>query len=375
MRDMKHTLLLLTAGFALACATRETSLDGGETGSDTASSSGAGESDTTDTIDTEFSCSVLAQDCPAGHKCTYSSHETPLTVCVAVSEFGLSGQAGQPCTSEGNGVDTCDATSMCWGWWKHQPSWDPDPPGDCVLYCTDTPEDPQCADGKVCGPEGFFLCVHDCDAFLQNCPTGQKCVPYSSDGSPFFTYEAYKCVDIGGDQQPGESCISDGVATMNDDCALGGFCANVVADGDLLLGECFGMCTGWPDDPSCPPGQVCDLWGQGGPFVCETPCDPLANDCKPGTGCHWWTGFDCLPTTDDIPVGEPCAHTGQCTAGAFCADASVLPTCSDSSCCVPHCNLLEPDCSELPGTECAPFFELGMAPSGFEHIGVCIVMP
>src|SRR5690606_22322482 len=237
MPNNNKLTLLLVAGLGLGCAAREISLDGDdhgddgddhgrETGSETTSSSGTSGSDDEDDVvpDLDPSCSVLDQDCPVGQKCTYPSHEEPLTACVEASGPW---PAGLPCTWKGDGLDTCDASSICWDWWHHP--WDPELEGVCVPFCTDTAEGPRCADGKACGPEGFFLCADDCDMFLQNCPTGQKCVPYSSYGSGFPTER--KCVDIGGDQQPGEPCESDGLASMNDDCALGGFCWGSAPDG------------------------------------------------------------------------------------------------------------------------------------------------
>jgi hypothetical protein len=62
-------------------------------------------------------------------------------------------------------------------------------------------------------------------------------------------------------------------------------------------------------------------------------------------------------------------------AGNICLDATVVPDCLGSACCSSFCNInLGPEqCDALPGTACVSFFEPGLAPIGYEHVGVCIV--
>ena len=55
--------------------------------------------------------------------------------------------------------------------------------------------------------------------------------------------------------------------------------------------------------------------------------------------------------------------------------AEVLPDCQGSGCCTPFCEVMLGDaqCDAVPGTSCVPFWEEGLAPEGYEHIGVCVV--
>ncbi len=134
--------------------------------------------------------------------------------------------------------------------------------------------------------------------------------------------------------------------------------------------------SGTPNTPICPPGLNCVLLSQAGPWLCTQYCDPLAPDCDEGLGCYWAsTHFDCIFTAENIPTGEPCGYINDCAPGNLCADAAVLPSCVGSACCTKYCNLPDGDagCVEQPGTACVPFFEQGMAPDGFEHVGVCVL--
>ena len=107
--------------------------------------------------------------------------------------------------------------------------------------------------------------------------------------------------------------------------------------------------------------------------LCIALCDPLIQDCGAGLGC-FVTGsdFNCVFTTDEVPMGEPCGYINDCAPGNFCADAASLPSCDGSACCASFCNLEDPLCL-LAQTECVSFFDEGMALPGFEDVGVCIV--
>ncbi len=214
-----------------------------------------------------------------------------------------------------------------------------------------------------------------CDPFMQNCPEGEKCVPYSSTGSEQF--DAHKCVPVLGEQPAGEPCTYAGTAESTDDCDATGVCWNVHDVDGELVGTCYTFCMGTVDTPECPEGTVCPISGSGSLDLCVDTCDPIAQDCDDeGTACYYWaTGsFVCIPPLTDLPPGATCGFINDCTA-ALCVTAEVLPTCDGSSCCASWCDvdLGDDQCAAVPGTACVVFFEQGMAPSGYDHVGVCIV--
>ena len=57
--------------------------------------------------------------------------------------------------------------------------------------------------------------ISECDSFLQDCPAGEKCVPYASSGG---TWDHNKCVPVTGDLGEGEACVSEGPVFATDDC-------------------------------------------------------------------------------------------------------------------------------------------------------------
>jgi hypothetical protein len=215
----------------------------------------------------------------------------------------------------------------------------------------------------------------DCDMYEQDCPDGEKCVPYGSTGGG---WDAYKCVPILGDQAPGEPCTYGGVLESTDDCDATSLCWDVMDVDGEPIGTCMAICTGTVEDPECPPKSDC-LIRNFNYNVCIPTCDPIIQDCGEGLACFWANyNFNCIFTTDDIPAGEPCSFINDCAAGLSCLTAEVLPGCEGSACCSGYCdlNLGDGACEALlPGTVCVSFFEEGMAPSGYEHVGVCILPP
>jgi hypothetical protein len=214
----------------------------------------------------------------------------------------------------------------------------------------------------------------ECDSYLQNCPVGEKCVPYGSDGGE---WDAFKCVSIMGEQAPGEPCSYGGVVEASDDCDATSGCWNVQNVDGEPIGTCHLFCAGTPDDPVCPPGSSCTISGDESPAYCVAICDPVAQDCEPGLGCYHAgsTGFQCFLSAQNLPAGEPCGYLDDCAPGLVCLDASVLPTCNGAACCSTFCDLGLGDaqCDAIPGTSCVPFYQEGTAPPEYEHVGVCIV--
>jgi hypothetical protein len=219
-------------------------------------------------------------------------------------------------------------------------------------------------------PEDDFMAESQCDPFMQDCPEGEKCVPYGSTGG---NWDANKCVPVTGDGQTGDTCTWAGIVEATDDCGADSVCWDVMDVDGQLVGVCTPFCGGTADAPICDPGSSCIIANDGSVTLCLTTCDPLLQDCSDGLACFWAnTDFNCIFTTQNIPTGEPCGFINDCAAGNLCTDAANLPVCNGSACCASYCDLTDPTCG-VEGTECVTFFEEGMAPPGYEDIGVCIL--
>jgi hypothetical protein len=212
-------------------------------------------------------------------------------------------------------------------------------------------------------------CSLACDPFLQDCPEGEKCVPYASSGG---TWDAFKCVPVLGDGALGETCTYDGAVIATDDCDATSHCWNVDGEG---VGTCHAFCMGSPSNAVCPTDFHCLLSGTGIPSLCSRNCDPLTQDCNPGLACFWANGnFTCFLSTQNILTGEPCGYINDCAPGNICLSAEALPACEGSTCCGSYCNinLGDAQCDAVPGTVCVPFFGEGEARPGYEHVGLCV---
>mgnify|MGYP006921782934 CR=1 FL=1 len=81
-----------------------------------------------------------------------------------------------------------------------------------------------------------------CDIFAQDCPEGEKCVPFASTDSG--VWDGNKCVPVQGDQAPGEDCTWTGIVEATDDCDANSICWNAELVGDQYVGTCVAQCTG-----------------------------------------------------------------------------------------------------------------------------------
>ena len=217
-------------------------------------------------------------------------------------------------------------------------------------------------------PDDFGV-ADACDPWAQDCPEGEKCVPYGSTGG---NWDANKCVPLMGNQMVGEPCTWGGLVDATDDCDATSLCWGVNPEN---VGTCQPFCTGVPDDPMCPPEHICI--SSEALNVCITTCDPILQDCGEDLACYWANnGFHCIFTDQDIPPGQPCGLINDCEGGNVCLVEEVLPNCLDAACCTPFCDLDAPGsvCEILPGTSCLPFFPGDDAPPGYENVGVCILM-
>ena len=214
-----------------------------------------------------------------------------------------------------------------------------------------------------------------CDVWKQDCPAGQKCVPYAEGGG--VAWNALKCVDITGDGAVGDPCtVVGGGGSGIDDCALGMLCWDVDERGH---GTCVAMCSGSPDGPTCPPKSSCSISGDGALNICIFDCDPLLQDC-PGADLCIPVGEGFLCAQDDSgdggQVNDPCEYANTCDPGLVClntANASVTCQQGSQGCCQPFCEFPGSPCPN-PDQQCLPWYDPMMPiPPGNEDVGVCAI--
>ena len=216
---------------------------------------------------------------------------------------------------------------------------------------------------------------NECDIFAQDCPPGQKCMPWANDGGS--SWNATRCTPIAEDPgEPGDPCMVEGSGVSGiDDCELGALCWNV--DPETNEGSCVAMCTGGFDHLVCEdPDTYCVVTAEGVLLPCLPSCDPLAQDCAEGQGCYPFVeNWGCSPdASGDMGVfGDPCEFVNVCDPGLICVNAALVPDCEGGlGCCTEVCDLSAPVCTGA-GQECLPWHEDGDAPIGYENVGACLL--
>ncbi len=195
--------------------------------------------------------------------------------------------------------------------------------------------------------------TEDCEFFDPDaCRSSERCVPWGPVGDP-----------------EGIGCMPEPKAQP---LALGDACQRSCADDPTVL----------RGDDACPPGAICDPYGDSPTCValCEddsAPCDGdrvcvthatrqsgdfgLCRDCNPtlengfngciqGLTCVVGTsGFDCQPAGETVEGGS-CTLINECVPGLICLN-DPFPGC-DGSCCTAYCIPDIVSCSN--GLECLP---------------------
>ncbi|MEZ4383711.1 MAG: hypothetical protein R3A79_20435 [Nannocystaceae bacterium] len=222
---------------------------------------------------------------------------------------------------------------------------------------------------------------NECDIWAQDCPVGEKCMPWANDGGN--AWNATKCSAI--DANPaaiGDPCNGGGVSG-EDNCDLGSMCYYV--DSETNMGVCVPFCVGSADNPMCENLQdQCSISNDGVLILCRQTCDPLSQDCQGNAACLGAAGSDkfvCIvdASGEEGQVGDPCEYLNACDPGLLCASADFVPGCQASGCCTEFCDLNEPDpdstCSQNgEGVMCISYYD-GEAPPEYEHVGICILPP
>ncbi len=213
---------------------------------------------------------------------------------------------------------------------------------------------------------------NECDVWAQDCPEGEKCMPWANDGGN--SWNALKCTPLDpAPQQPGDVCTTENAVGGVDNCAISSMCWDV--DPETNEGSCVAFCEGTEEDPSCAPGFSCAILNAGTLILCLPSCDPLLQDCPGDDLCLGvGDGFICaLDASGEMGAyGDPCEFANACDPGLACLSPEYIEGCQAGGCCTPFC-----DTSEMPDTcpggtqECLPWYEEGMAPPGFETVGIC----
>jgi len=238
------------------------------------------------------------------------------------------------------------------------------------------------SDGMESSSDGvaFIVPVFDlgpaieCDLWVQDCPAGTKCMPWDDTGG-LDTWNATTCAPVDAvTVGTGGVCQVVGSGTSGiDNCEVGSLCWDI--DAATLEGTCVEMCTNTPVAPICgPPDTSCAIANNGLLILCLPGCDPLLQNCDPGEACYpIMDSFTCAPDASGVDGvdGDTCAFINVCDPGLACINSGALDGCGAAvGCCSPFCDVTLGD--TCPGIEeCVPWFDMGMAPPGFDDVGVC----
>ncbi len=239
----------------------------------------------------------------------------------------------------------------------------------------DDSNDSGCSFYAGCSPDGGD--EYECNIYLQDCPSGEKCMPWANDGGG--AWNATRCSPVASDPgEPGDPCTVEGNGVSGiDDCDVGVMCFDV--DSKTNEGVCHGMCSGSEAMPVCEdPETACVTSNEGVLALCLTTCDPVLQDCAEGEGCYAVPDDDaflCAPVARPGQPGEECEFINVCDSGLACIEGELLG-CMSLGCCTSFCDLGDPmadaGCDAVvPGHACVPWHEEGTAPAGEEHIGLC----
>ena len=247
------------------------------------------------------------------------------------------------------------------------------------IVCMGPPPDMECDTPSP------YMGAGTCDPYAQDCPVGDKCMPWANDGGS--SWNSTTCSPIAVDPgQIGDVCTVEGSGVSGvDDCDLGLMCWNV--DPETNMGECIELCGCGPDEPTCGGGgTTCVIVNSGVLPLCLGVCDPLGDDCLDGEVCVGVPDealslpadyFFCAPDAsgDMAQPGDPCEFLNVCPVGTMCLDASLLPggTCFGAGCCTEICDEGNggAECS-IAGTDCVSLYEEGGAPEAcLEDVGFC----
>lgn len=211
-----------------------------------------------------------------------------------------------------------------------------------------------------------------CNLMRQDCPPGDKCMPWSEDFTD--TWNATRCSPVASDPAGvGMPCTIEGPVTSGiDDCARGTMCLDLVSSTNE--GTCVPMFTGSHDHPICLDRMRHPIVGASVVLpLCLPSCRPLEHECPAGYGCY--PSGDALACSPDASAGQgnagdPCEFANGCSDGLVCIGGTNLPECEGSSCCTPYCDTNRPSCPD--GLTCQPWPDDASLLPGGESLGICV---
>ncbi len=211
----------------------------------------------------------------------------------------------------------------------------------------------------------------ECDLVRQDCPRGEKCMPWGNDGGAHWN--ATRCSPLAEvPNAPGDPCQVEGSGFSGiDDCALGTMCWQV--DPATNEGTCAAICDALPMGPTCPPSQECVTLDDTVP-LCVDGCDPIAQDCPAGQSCtlvdqQFYCGTE---PQEPIPLGGACsAPSSSCAGGQLCAYGPGFD-CGEANegCCAEICAVDDPNACQGVGGVCIPWYPVAPPPE-YANVGVC----
>jgi hypothetical protein len=227
------------------------------------------------------------------------------------------------------------------------------------------------------GGGGACLAMSWCDIWAQDCPRGEKCMPWDLCGTG--DWSGTHCSEL--DPNPasiGDSCtVIDGLFAGADDCEITSMCWN--PDPDTLEGVCVAFCSGSEANPLCEdPATTCFLGFNNNVLsVCLPRCDPSASLCAASESCIFDEGsedgaFVCMPSNVVAPqaYGDDCTEAVACGTGLLCLDAEHVPSCVGERCCTTLGDAMAPPVCPDATQTCLPLYD-GVAPEGLEDLCFC----
>jgi hypothetical protein len=222
--------------------------------------------------------------------------------------------------------------------------------------------------------------IMGCDLLVQDCPEGHKCNLASLDGDS--AWESMICVPLHPDPDGlYEPCTMTGAPYSGQDtCGKSLTCTQF--DPNTGIGECWGLCSGTFEDLMCEdPMAWC--YARAGIALCFPHCNPLYQACGAGESClpdpMNPDTFVCLldASGEQGQAFDPCDAVNECDPGLFCAGSALAKECDAmaSGCCLPFCDLVDPQGCPGVDQQCLPFYERGMVPPDYWQVGLCGLPP
>ena len=220
-----------------------------------------------------------------------------------------------------------------------------------------------------------------CSVWDQDCPDGDKCMPWANDGGGNWNATRCSPIDPNPVGEDAECMVEVGPTSGFDNCDAGLMCFYV--DSLTNIGTCVPFCTGDESNPMCEdPDDVCPIGGDSVLAVCLPTCHPLTPACPLDQVCVPYSDrFLCAPSVGDAAHGDECNLVNECTSGHACVNGDTVSGCDRvPACCALHCDVnVDPalQCPGFPQEQCVPWYDPpDAAPTrALENLGICTIAP